>query len=160
MLGIRIICVGKLKERFYTEASAEYLKRLSAYAKTEVTEIPEAKRSDSPSPKETEAALLKEAAGILTKVPQGATVIAMCIEGREYSSEEMASMIKNAMVSGTSRLCFIIGGSDGLHQTVKDRASVKMSMSRMTFPHHLARVMLLEQIYRGFKINEGGRYHK
>lgn len=160
MLNIRIICVGKLKERFYTDASAEYLKRLSAYSKTEVVEIPEAKRSDAPSAKETEAAMLKEAAGISAKIPQGAFVVALCIEGKEYSSEDMAELLTQASLSGTSRLCFIIGGSDGLHPSIKSQAAVKLSMSRMTFPHHLARVMLLEQIYRGFKINEGGKYHK
>jgi 23S rRNA (pseudouridine1915-N3)-methyltransferase len=160
MLSIRIICVGRLKEKFYTAASGEYLKRLTAYCKAEVIEIPEAKRSGDPSPKEIEAALLKEAAGIEEKIPQGAMVVAMCIEGKLFSSEDMAALINRSAISCTSKLCFIIGGSDGLHKTVKDRADVKMSMSPMTFPHHLARVMLLEQIYRGFKINEGSKYHK
>ena len=160
MLNIRIICVGKLKEKFYTAASAEYLKRLTAYCKAEVIEIPEAKRSSDPSPKEIEAAMLKEAAAIEDKIPQGAMIVAMCIEGKLYSSEDMAELISKAALSGTSKLCFIIGGSDGLHESVKQRAQVRMSMSPMTFPHHLARVMLLEQVYRGFKINEGSRYHK
>ena len=160
MLNIRIICVGKLKEKFYTAASEEYLKRLSAYCKAEVIELPEAKRSSDPSQKEIEGAMLKEASAIEDRIPQGAMVVAMCIEGKLYSSEDMAGLINRAALSGTSRLCFIIGGSDGLHDSVKARAQVRMSMSPMTFPHHLARVMLLEQIYRGFKINEGSKYHK
>ena len=160
MLNIKLICVGKLKEKFYTAASEEYLKRLTAYAKTEVIEIPEAKRSANPSPAETEAALKKEAEKIFEKIPGGASIVAMCIEGTLYSSRDMAELLNSAAVSGVSKLCFIIGGSDGLHESVKARASVRMSMSPMTFPHHLARVMLLEQIYRGLKINEGGKYHK
>lgn len=160
MISIKIICVGKLKEKFYTEASSEYLKRLSAYSKTEIIELPEAKRSDDPSQKEIEAAMLKEAGSIMAKIPQGAMIVAMCIEGKGYSSEDMAELIKRAALSGSSKICFIIGGSDGLHPSVKEKAAVKMSMSKMTFPHHLARVMLLEQIYRGFKINEGSKYHK
>ena len=160
MLSIKIICIGKLKERFYTEASAEYLKRLGAYAKVEIIELSEARRSAEPSEKETETALKSEGEAVLSRIPPGAAVVAMCIEGRQYSSEDMAELLNSAAVGGQSKVCFIIGGSDGLHPSVKARADVKMSMSRMTFPHHLARVMLLEQIYRAFKINEGGRYHK
>lgn len=160
MLNVRIICVGKLKEKFYTDASREYLKRLSSYAKVEILELPEAKRSDSPSSKETETAMQKEAAAIISKIPAGTMTVAMCIEGKSYSSEEMAGLLNKAALSGSSKICFIIGGSDGLDPSVKEKAAVRLSMSRMTFPHHLARVMLLEQIYRGFKINEGSRYHK
>lgn len=160
MLNIKIICVGKLKEKFYLDASAEYLKRLSAYCKAEITELPEARRSSSPSPAETEAALLKEAAAINEKLPRDAYTVAMCIEGQARDSESFASMLSGAAVSGKSKICFIIGGSDGLHPGIKSAADIRLSMSKMTFPHHLARVMLLEQIYRGFKINEGGKYHK
>lgn len=160
MLNIKIICVGKLKEKFYLEASAEYLKRLSAYCKTEITELPEARRAPNPSPAEIEAALSKEAAAINEKLPRDAYTVAMCIEGKERDSVGFASMLSDAAVFGRSKICFIIGGSDGLHKSIKSAADVRLSMSQMTFPHHLARVMLLEQIYRGFKINEGGKYHK
>lgn len=160
MLSIKIICVGKLKEKFYTEASKEYLKRLSSYAKAEILELPEVRRSDSPSQREIEAAMQKEAVSIISKIPQGAITVAMCIEGKGYSSEDMAELLSKAALAGSSKMCFIIGGSDGLDPSVKEKATVRMSMSKMTFPHHLARVMLLEQIYRGFKINEGSKYHK
>lgn len=160
MLKIKIICVGRLKEKFYADASAEYLKRLSSYCKTEITELSEAKRPSSVSDAGTTAALLKEAEAILGKIPAGAFTVSMCIEGRQTDSVGFAELIKDASVSGRSSLCFIIGGSDGLHQSVKDRSDLCLSMSKMTFPHHLARVMLLEQIYRGFKINGGGKYHK
>jgi len=160
MINIKIICVGKLKERFYADASAEYLKRLSSYAKTEIIELAEARRSSDPSPKEIEVAMLKEAAAIAERIPAGALTVAMCVEGKQYSSEELAELLEKAATAGQSKICFIIGGSDGLHPTIKAKAAIKMSMSRMTFPHHLARVMLLEQVYRGFKICEGSRYHK
>ena len=160
MMNIKIICVGRLKEKFYIDGAAEYLRRLSAYCKAEVEELPETKRSASPSPAETETALRKEADAILNRIPKGATVIAMCIEGKMMDSPELAGTIKTFADSGCSRLCFLIGGSDGLHDSVKKAASLRLSMSKMTFPHHLARVMLLEQLYRSFKIIEGSHYHK
>lgn len=160
MLGIKIICVGKMKEKFYIDACAEYLKRLSAYCKAEVEELPEAKRSFNPSPAETEAAMLREAESIKSKIPKGAAVIAMCVEGKAIDSVAFANMIGSMTASGASKLCFIIGGSDGLHPSVKALADKRISVSPMTFPHHLFRVMLLEQVYRGFKILEGGKYHK
>lgn len=160
MLSIKIICVGKLKEKFYTEASAEYKKRLGAYCKLEIDELPEEKRSGIPSESGTEAALLREAELIKSRIPSGSKIIALCIEGKKYSSEGLASILESCAVSGASKLCFIIGGSDGLHNIIKSMSDIRLSMSDMTFPHHLARIMLLEQIYRGFKINEGGKYHK
>lgn len=160
MLNIKIICVGKLKEKFYTDGAAEYAKRLGAYCRLEIDEIPEERRAADPSAAETSAALAKEAAAIETQIPRTSAVIAMCVEGREMPSEAVAGLLGAYAASGVSRLCFLIGGSDGLDEALKTRADVRLSMSKMTFPHHLARIMLLEQIYRGFKINEGSRYHK
>ena len=160
MLQVTILCVGKLKEKFYTEASAEYVKRLGAYCRVEIVELPEAKRPRDPSPAETAAAVTKEGDALLLKLPKGAVTAAMCIEGKELSSEDVAELLNKAASSGAGKLCFVIGGSDGLDDRVKKAADERISMSRMTFPHHLARVMLLEQIYRGFKILEGSHYHK
>lgn len=160
MLGIRLICVGKMREHFYIDAFNEYAKRLQAYCKFECIELAEQRLPESPSQKETEAALEREACDILKNIPQDAYVAAMCIEGSQMPSEGMAKLIRQRENSGRPRLCFIIGGSFGLSDKVKARADMRLSMSKMTFPHHLARVMLAEQIYRGFKINEGSRYHK
>ena len=160
MLGVKLICVGKMKEKYYMDAVAEYTKRLRAYCKFEIVELPEYRLSDNPSDKEIEAALEKEAHEIEKQIPAGAAVVAMCIEGKKKSSTELAKQMEQWAASGKSRLCFLIGGSFGMHPTIKQRADLKLSMSDMTFPHHLARVMLVEQIYRGFTINEGSRYHK
>lgn len=160
MLSIRMICVGRLRERFYADAMAEYQKRLSAYCKLELTELPEQRLSDSPSDGEIAAALEREAAAILRCVPRDAYTVALCVEGEPLPSEGIARLISAREGSGRPRLCFIIGGSFGLAPAVKSAAQLRLSMSSMTFPHHLARVMLAEQIYRGFKIIEGSRYHK
>jgi 23S rRNA (pseudouridine1915-N3)-methyltransferase len=160
MLQIRLICVGKLKEKFYKEAAGEYLKRLSAYCKTDVEELPEARLPEKPSPGELDAALAQEASAILSRLTGAGTVVALCIEGPEMDSEALASFLAKQAAGGTSKIAFVIGGSCGLHKTVKERADMLLSMSRMTFPHHLARIMLLEQVYRAFKISAGGKYHK
>mgnify|MGYP001088301448 FL=1 len=160
MLRVCLICVGKLKERFYQEACAEYVKRLSPYCKLTITELPEEKLPQAPSQAQIDAALAKEAAAIRGRIPPSARVVALCVEGRLRSSEEMARMFPDLAYSREKCLVFLIGGSYGLDETLKSEAQVRLSMSPMTFPHHLARVMLLEQIYRGAKINEGGRYHK
>ena len=160
MLAVKLICVGKMREKFYIDAFSEYAKRLSAYCKLELTELAEQRLSDSPSQKEISIALEKECAEIQKHIPQDAYVAAMCVEGRQFPSEGMAALIRERGCSGKPKLCFIIGGSYGLHPRLKDLADFRLSMSQMTFPHHLARVMLAEQIYRGFKINEGARYHK
>lgn len=160
MLTVKLICVGKMKERFYIDAFSEYSKRLVAYCKFECTELTETRLSDTPSQKEIDAALEKEAAEINKCIPQDAYLVAMCVEGSQMSSEKMAESIAHQAISGRSRLCFVIGGSFGLSPGIKRRADLQLSMSAMTFPHHLARVMLAEQIYRAFKINEGSRYHK
>lgn len=160
MLSVKLICVGRMREKFYIEAFNEYFKRLQPYCKLQLVEPTEQKLGDSPSQKELEKALDREAEDILTAIPSDSYVIALCIEGRELSSEALAELVAKVEGSGRPRMCFIIGGSYGLSPKVKARADLKLSMSPMTFPHHLARVMLSEQLYRSFKINEGSRYHK
>ena len=160
MDAIQILCVGKLKEKFYTEAAAEYAKRLSAYCRLTVTELPEERLPKAPAPAQIEAALAREGAAILAKYPARSSLVALCIEGQMRSSEELAQLLSSWERRGERQLTFVIGGSYGLHASVKAAAWATLSMSPMTFPHHLARVMLLEQIYRGFKINEGSSYHK
>lgn len=160
MLAVKLICVGKMREKFYIEAFSEYAKRLQSYCKFDLCEIAEQKLPENPKSGEIDAALSKEAAEILKNLPNDAFVSALCVEGKQLPSEGIAKLIADRENSGKPKLCFIIGGSFGLHDSVKKRADMKLSMSEMTFPHHLARVMLAEQIYRGFKINEGSRYHK
>lgn len=160
MLSVRFICVGKMRERFYIDAFAEYVKRLQALCRFDIIEPQEVRLSDNPSDKEIASALNKESLDILKAIPSDAYVVAMCVEGEQIPSEGMAKLISKCELSGRPKLCFVIGGSYGLSDTVKQRADLRLSMSKMTFPHHLARVMLVEQLYRGFKINEGSRYHK
>ena len=160
MIDIKVICVGKLKEKFYAAAADEYVKRLGAYSKISVLELPEERLGDKPSQDQIDAALDKEGDRILDKIPSGAAVIALCVEGQTLSSEELAVRMEKWTVQGKSQFIFLIGGSFGMHSKVKQRADLRLSMSPMTFPHHLARVMVLEQIYRAFKINEGSSYHK
>lgn len=160
MLNIRIVCVGKLREQFYIDAFSEYSKRLSAYCKFECVELNETKLGSSPSDKEIAAALDKEASDIERAIGKDAYVIAMCVEGGQLKSEDFARKINSLAVSGRGRLCFVIGGSFGISPKIKQRADIRLGMSEMTFPHHLARVMLAEQIYRAFKIIEGSKYHK
>ena len=146
MLSVHLICVGKLKEKFYKDACAEYIKRLSAYCRLTVGEIT--------------AALAREGEAIRAKIPPSSRVAALCVEGRMRSSEEIPQMFPAPGRSPDKHMVFIIGGSYGLHPSIKAEANTQLSMSPMTFPHHLARVMLLEQIYRAFKISEGSSYHK
>ena len=160
MLNIRLICVGKLKERFYAEAVAEYAKRLGAFCRLEVIEFAEERLGENPSAAELEAALNREAEQIEKKLLKDGTLVCLCVEGGQMDSEAFAGLLTRTENSGRPRLSFVIGGSFGLAQKLKDRADLRLSMSKMTFPHHLARVMLLEQIYRGFQIKEGSRYHK
>ena len=160
MLSVYLICVGKLKEKFYKDACAEYSKRLSAYCKLTVVELPEAKLPPRPSQSEVDAALEKEGEAIRAKIPPSARVAALCVEGRLRSSEELPRMFPVPGRSLEKHMVFLVGGSYGLHPSIKAEASLQLSMSPMTFPHHLARVMLLEQIYRAFKIQEGSSYHK
>jgi len=160
MIDIKVICVGKMKEKFYIEAAAEYVKRLAGYCRLNIVELPEQKLSQNPSQGEIDAALAKEAEAIRARIPPSSSLVAMCIEGKMRSSEELAKLVADWQMSSAKHLVFLIGGSFGLHPSIKNEAWVKLSMSPMTFPHHLARVMLLEQIYRAFKIQEGSGYHK
>lgn len=160
MQKVTILCVGKMKEKFYIDAAAEYVKRLGRHCKLEIIELPEQRLSESPSQGEIDAALAREAEMIREKLPKGGAVIAMCIEGKLLASEELARQFSRFALEGKSQLIFLIGGSVGLHSALKAQADLRLSMSPMTFPHHLARVMLLEQIYRGYQILEGSRYHK
>ena len=160
MQKVSIICVGKMKEKFYMDAAAEYVKRLSRFCKLEITELSEERLPEDPSPAQIEGALSKEADAIRAKLPPSTMVIALCVEGKTRSSEELAQLMADSASRGDSHLVFLIGGSFGLHPSVKALAAVKLSMSPMTFPHHLARVMLLEQIYRAYQINAGSKYHK
>ena len=160
MQKVTVLCVGKLKEKFYTAAAAEYAKRLSRYCKLELLELPEERLPEHPSPAQIEAALEREAAAVRSKLPSSACLIALCVEGTLHSSEELARRMAEWANRGAQHLVFLIGSSFGLHSSLKAQAQARLSMSPMTFPHHLARVMLLEQIYRAYQINSGGKYHK
>ena len=160
MQKVTVLCVGKLKEKFYIDAAAEYAKRLSRFCKLELAELPEERLPEDLSPAQIEAALLKEAAAIRAKLPAGASLIALCVEGDLRSSEALARQMAAWASQGVGQLVFLIGGSFGLHPSIKGSAKLRLSMSPMTFPHHLARVMVLEQIYRAYQINAGTKYHK
>jgi len=160
MISVKVICVGRLKEPFYTDAASEYAKRLGGYCKLDIIEIPEHRLPDKPSDTQIILALEKESEAVCSRIPAGHLIVALCVEGKEMDSFELAGFLADSAGHGASRLCFIIGGSHGLHISIKDRADFILSMSKMTFPHNLARVMVLEQLYRAFSINEGGKYHK
>ena len=159
MRKITLVCVGRLRESFYIDAASEYVKRLSRYCKTDIVELPETRLPERPAPAQIRAALEKEAVFVRKQCPSNAFVTALCIEGQTLSSERFAELLSDLSTRSASPV-FVIGGSYGLCQSVKDAASLRLSMSPMTFPHHLARVMLLEQLYRACQIQSGGRYHK
>lgn len=160
MFEITLIAMGKLKEKFYLSAAAEYEKRLKGYCSFKILELPEARLSDAPSPAEIANALEKEADTILAKIPKGAWFCVFTPEGKLLSSEALAQKIADVKLSGKSSACFLIGSSFGMAQRLKDVADMKLSMSPMTFPHHLARIMVLEQLYRAEAIQAGSKYHK
>ena len=160
MLSVTVLCVGKMREKHFISAFSEYEKRLGAFCRFELQEIAEQRLPDRPAPKEIESALEREAQELLRRIPKGAAVVAMCVEGKQLSSPDFAAYLSRLQNSGTSHVCFLVGGSFGLHERVKQAASLRLSMSEMTFPHHLARVMLAEQIYRAFTILHGSQYHK
>lgn len=160
MQSVTVLCVGRLKEKFYADACAEYQKRLGRYCRLNIIELPEQRLRDAPSDAEIAAALEREADAIVGKLPRGGAVIALCVEGGELSSGQLAETMARYAAQGVSHLTFLIGGSFGMAERVKKAADLRLSMSRMTFPHHLARVMLLEQIYRAYQIQSGTRYHK
>ena len=160
MFEITLICMGKLKEKFYESAAEEYKKRLSGYCKFNLIELNEFRLSDSPSQAEIASALEKEAAQICEKIPKNAWFCVFTPEGKLLSSDQLAEKLSNIKLSGKSNACFLIGSSFGISETLKAKADFKLSMSPMTFPHHLARIMVLEQLYRAEAIQAGSKYHK
>ena len=160
MFQITLITVGKLKEKFYLSAVEEYEKRLKGYCKFQLFELPEYRLPDAPSPAEVAAGLEKEAESILSKLPKGAWFCVLTPEGKMLSSEALADKIAGVKLSGKNSAVFLIGSSFGIAPRVKACADFQLSMSPMTFPHHLARVMVLEQLYRAEAIQAGSKYHK
>ncbi len=159
-MKITVVCVGKIKERFFADALKEYEKRLSRYCKLSIVELQDEKTPDGASAALEEQIRRKEGERILKALPEGAYSIALAIQGKQLSSEELAETIEKLGVNGTSHIVFIIGGSLGLSKEVLSRAEYFLSFSKMTFPHQLMRVILLEQIYRAYRINSGEPYHK
>ncbi|MBQ8203729.1 MAG: 23S rRNA (pseudouridine(1915)-N(3))-methyltransferase RlmH [Clostridia bacterium] len=158
-MKVDFITLGKLKEKYLREACSEYEKRLSRYCDLKICELNPVSLPENPSAAEIENALSKESDLIFKNIPKDAYLIALCVEGKGISSEELAQLLNQKANEG-KRICFVIGSSYGLSGEVKQRADLRLSLSKMTFPHQLFRVMLLEQTYRAFKINEGGAYHK
>jgi len=159
-MNIRIIAVGKIKEKYIQEGIKEYSKRLSNYCSLEIIEVDDEKAPENLSAKERQAIKEKEGDRILSKIPQNSFIISLEIQGREISSEELSKRIENLMIEGNSDITFIIGGSLGLSDTVSGKSNFKLSFSKMTFPHQLMRMILLEQIYRAYKIMRNEPYHK
>ena len=160
MFDITLITLGKLKEKFYISAAEEYKKRLGGYCRFTLLELPETRLPDEPSPAEIAAGLEKEADLILSKIPKGAWFCVFTPEGKELSSEGFAEKLRDVKLMGKSSACFLIGSSFGMAPRVKAKADFQMSMGKMTFPHHLARIMVLEQLYRAEAIQAGSKYHK
>ena len=159
-MDIRVIAVGKLKEKYWTAAVNEYLKRLSAYGKVSVVEVPEERLPKNAG--ETDEANVREAEGerILAKISDGEYVVTLEVEGKTLSSEELSEKLDSLLLKGRSKIAMVIGGSTGLGEDVRKRSDFALSLSKMTFPHQMMRVILLEQIYRAFKISRGETYHK
>ena len=160
MFEITLITMGKLKEKFYISAAQEYAKRLSGYCRFTLLELPEYRLPENPSPAEIATGLEKEAEDILSRIPKGAWFCVFTPEGKVISSETFAEKLASVKLSGKSSACFLIGSSFGIAPRVKEKADFKLSMGPMTFPHHLARIMVLEQLYRAEAIQAGSRYHK
>lgn len=159
-MNVTIICVGKLKERFYREAAAEYAKRLGRYCKLTILEVPDEKTPDQASAHEEDLIRLKEGERILKLIKEDAYVIALAILGNRLDSEAFANYVEKLSIQGKSHLVFVIGGSLGLHESVISRSDYQLSFSDMTFPHQLMRVILCEQIYRAYRIINREPYHK
>ena len=159
MIGVKFITLGTLKEGYLREAAAEYEKRLGGFCRFEMVQLKEERLSDQPSENEIKNALDKESAKIFAEIPPRAYVVAMCVEGKQCSSEELADKLEE-ISARSSDICFIIGSSFGLADTVKQRADMRLSVSKLTFPHQLMRVILLEAVYRAFNIQKGTKYHK
>lgn len=159
-MNINVICIGKIKEKYWTDAINEYSKRLAPFCKFRIIELPEEKIKSNPNASNILATVNAEGKKICEKITPSSYTIAMCIEGTIISSEDMSQKINAVALNGFSTINFIIGGSWGLSDEVKSKASFKLSMSKMTFPHQMARVILTEQIYRSFEIINNGKYHK
>ena len=159
-MNIRIVSVGKIKEKYIQDGIKEFSKRLSRYCNLEIIEVEDEKAPENLSEKEMEIVKNKEGERILSKIPQNSFVISLVIEGKSLSSEGLAEKIKNLMIDGVNDITFIIGGSLGLSKNIIERSNFKLSFSKMTFPHQLMRLILLEQIYRGWKIIKREPYHK
>ncbi|GGG97557.1 23S rRNA (pseudouridine(1915)-N(3))-methyltransferase RlmH [Staphylococcus pragensis] len=159
-MKITILAVGKLKEKYWKQAIAEYEKRLGAYSKIEIIEVPDEKAPENMSEKEIEQVKEKEGQRLLAKIKPQATVITLEIQGKMLSSEGLAQELQQRMTQGQSDFVFVIGGSNGLHEDVLKRSNYALSFSKMTFPHQMMRVVLIEQVYRAFKIMRGEAYHK
>lgn len=159
-MNIRIIAVGKIKEKYIQEGTKEYSKRLSKYCSLEIIEVDDEKAPENLSDKEIDIIKQKEGERILSKIPQNSYVISLEIQGKEISSEELSNKLNNLMIEGSSNITFIIGGSLGLSDTVSSKSNFKLSFSKMTFPHQLMRMILLEQIYRSWRIIKNEPYHK
>ena len=160
MMNVTIIALGKLKERYMRDFCAEYEKRLSAFCKLQMIELNPKPLSDKPSQSEISNALAEEAKQIRAKIPAGAYVFSMCIEGKQMTSPEFSQKLTEIALQGKSQVVFLLGSSFGLDEALKKESQFAFSMSKMTFPHQLARVLLLEQLYRAFQIASGGKYHK
>ncbi len=159
-MKITIISVGKIKEKFFNDAINEYTKRLSKFCKLTEEVIPDERADDSYSQAEIEQVKTREGIKIINSIPKNSYVIIMDIKGKQLSSEELAEKISNLGVNGISDITFVIGGSNGLSEDVIEKADFRLSFSKMTFPHQLFKIILLEQVYRAFKINAGETYHK
>ncbi|MCJ1655188.1 23S rRNA (pseudouridine(1915)-N(3))-methyltransferase RlmH [Staphylococcus sp. NRL 16/872] len=159
-MKITILAVSKLKEKYWKQAIAEYEKRLGAYSKIEIIEVPDEKAPENMSEKEIEQVKEKEGQRLLAKIKPQATVITLEIQGKMLSSEGLAQELQQRMTQGQSDFVFVIGGSNGLHEDVLKRSNYALSFSKMTFPHQMMRVVLIEQVYRAFKIMRGEAYHK
>lgn len=160
MLNVTILAVGKIKEKFLSDAIDEYSKRLGRYCRLEIIRVKDDPTPDNPTDKERNIVLKREGERLIEKIPKGAYIIPLCIEGKQKSSEEFAKIMSEIPSSGKGEVAFIIGGSMGLWDRIKDMADIKLSFSKMTFPHQLMCVILLEQLYRAFNISGGGKYHK
>ncbi len=160
MFDLTLIVMGKLKEKFYLSAASEYVKRMKGYCNFKILELPEYRLPENPSPAEIAAGLEKEAEQILAKIPKNAWFCVLTPEGKIISSEDLAEKIRDVKNSGKSSACFLIGSSFGIAPRVKQKADYQLSMGKMTFPHHLARIMVLEQLYRAEAIQAGSKYHK
>ena len=159
MLSVKLITLGTLKEKYWRDAVAEYKKRLGAFCKLHIVELKEERIGDNPSEGEIRQALEKEAVRILEQISPRAYPIALCVEGKQLSSEELADKL-GEIAENSSEICLIIGSSHGLSDTVKNACRLRLSVSKLTFPHQLMRVLLLEAVYRGFNILKGTKYHK